>query len=836
MAEKRIGRLTISNLEAVPFRGGMDTVRERALISAGGYSDMQNMRNRHPGLEKREGHMKHHTTADSTNQVVSLYQFSKGKTASAERHFFAQMGDNDILEATNAPPYNLAATGVFGTEIFSSTGTMIPCSFSHVDDVLIMSNGVDQHKVYAGTANYVRKFIKFVGSAAPPSIPSDGFDYTDEVTDGDTGTSANLNSLNTIAAYECLYICTPIPANRLTWTMGNTNATAAVGTLKYWKSDGSWADTTETDGTISSSATLGKTGSMTWSFPSDERPRYMYGVSGYWYQWETATQLDSSVTVTGLTYGTDGTGTGTRTSFVDIVNVWDGIPQYAIEARFFDSSAAIYYTYSTESIEIDSMTTATGGDKVYFNYTEPIEGMYIDVGSTPNTTTSTTINGVYCWNGTGFAAVTILQDETNGMANSGWVTWKRPTVEERTQFQNAKYYSYWYYFTTDQTLSDDVVISIEVMPYFDISELGKSKCSAVWKDRGVYSFNKWPQYVYISAKNDLLYLNGDDYGILQAGDGRANDIVCMKQFYNELLVWQEEKGKEGGCLTLFEGYTPATWGKLILSSKIGTFNAKSAVVIDGVLTSTATDEVLKTLAFFLSHYGVCVTDGKTVAIISDAIQNYFDPTSSDCIRRGYEKEMWLDHDSAYNVLRAGLVTGSTATLPNTFIVFDLVDKTWSKDSLGQELSCITEVEAASGDIPILQYGGGIDDGLIYRLNYSSSTASGHTAISDVATAIDAYVIVELSKGGMFLYLRELLLRCKTQTAGNITITPYRNEKAGTAFTLSMTAETTNDAFRRHRVGTKIQDSLISLKIQNATVAQSLYLLDMGLNLLVMESH
>ena len=90
MAQKKTGRLYISGIEAVPFRGGIDTVRERALVPSGGYSAMQNMRNKHPGLVKREGQMKHHTTADGTNQCLQLYQFSKGKTASAERHFFGQ--------------------------------------------------------------------------------------------------------------------------------------------------------------------------------------------------------------------------------------------------------------------------------------------------------------------------------------------------------------------------------------------------------------------------------------------------------------------------------------------------------------------------------------------------------------------------------------------------------------------------------------------------------------------------------------------------------------------------------------------------------------------------
>jgi len=61
----------------------------------------------------------------------------------------------------------------------------------------------------------------------------------------------------------------------------------------------------------------------------------------------------------------------------------------------------------------------------------------------------------------------------------------------------------------------------------------------------------------------------------------------------------------------------------------------------------------------LSRYGACATDGTTVSVVSDDIQNYFDPTEPECIRRGYENEMWLTHDSSFNLLRIGLVSGAS---------------------------------------------------------------------------------------------------------------------------------------------------------------------------------
>jgi len=252
----------------------------------------------------------------------------------------------------------------------------------------------------------------------------------------------------------------------------------AVGTLSYKKSDNTWADTEEIDGTITSGKTLGQNGSMTWEHPTDEIPSYMFGVSGFWYQWKTSAQLDSEVEVTSLTYGSD---------FQDIQNVWTGWPPYAIEARFQPDTGEPFEVYGTDTIEIDSMTT---NGKVYFNSYDPIMGIYIDPGETPNTTASTTIDAVYYWNGTGWTSVGTVTDGTAGMSKAGWVTWGRTAgTHQPSQFDTSRYYSYWYYFEVDKALSSNVIISIETMPYFDINEVGRvGYVNSPWKGRAVYSF------------------------------------------------------------------------------------------------------------------------------------------------------------------------------------------------------------------------------------------------------------------------------------------------------------------------------------------------------------
>jgi hypothetical protein len=252
-------------------------------------------------------------------------------------------------------------------------------------------------------------------------------------------------------------------------------------------------------------------------------------------------------------------------------------------------------------------------------------------------------------------------------------------------------------------------------------------------------------------------------------------------------------------------------------------NAKCVAVVDGVLTSTATDEVIKTLAFALSRYGVYISDGLTCSLISDDIANYFDPTQSECIRRGYESEMWLAYDSAYNVIRLGLVSGSSAELPNVFPVFDLVDKTWSFDTPAQELSCAIEMGAGSGNVPVVQVGGGIDDGTVYLLN---------TGTNDVSIPITAYVTVELDVKGAMLLLREMALRCKVQTAGDITLTPYINSRAQTAKTLSMTYDVSGDTTKRHLFNLNLKGHHLSLRLSHATAGEPMLLQDYGVGLVI----
>jgi hypothetical protein len=640
---------------------------------------------------------------------------------------------------------------------------MLPASWAVIDDHLLYADGTGYPRIFSGETEHVSNFIVYKGATAIPDVPKMGNDYSIEVADNDSATVAVLDSLDTLANYDCIFIRTETPADTLTWTITKPNGSAAVAQMHYW--NGAWTGVTSfTDNTASGGATLTTTGAtMTWTMTTDHQPKYMFGANGYWLRFSLASgALGSEVEVSEVTYNSD---------WMTIQSLWDGVPVASIEAYVYINSTATYQYYASDVVEIGGLTSS---DKFYFNSVDPISGFYASVGEVPNETAATTIAVKY-WNGTTFASLTVNDStivDSKSFASDGWVTVNHPADEQPTMFQSSNQFTYWYEVSFDKTLTADMVVSIETMPYFDLNSMGKCYALSSFKQRAAYSFEKAPGYIMISSAYNPMVINGDDSALQDVGDGRANRAICIKKFYNELLVWQEEKGKDGGCLTLIEGYSPSTFGKRVLSTVLGTFSAKSAVVIEDVPNVDPNEKVVRrAVAVFLSRYGVFMTDGKNIVCISTDIQDYFDSRESVCIRRGYESEHWVDYDSLYNVVRMGIVSGSTAEVPNVFLVYDVKTGKWSTDTLTQPFSCHTEVEAASGQFTVLQVAGGTADGTIYRTNYGAT---------DVSTAFTGSLTMEYDGQGHDLFLDEIVVRVN----GACTLTPYADTIAKDAITIA----------------------------------------------------
>lgn len=706
-------------------------------------------------------------TMSTPEEITKIFQWSKGRLD--ERHLFIQTEGGDLLESTDEPP--AVTTGDFGTvvnrpRIKDATrlplpvltvgyDSMVPASFGDIHDNMIYADGISQHQMYTGQTAPIRTFKKVAGAAALADNPGDGIDYTREATDGDPDTYVDLSSLGDLTNdYEAFFIKTQFKASQFNFTVRTANGTAAVLKMKSWDKVAGWQDRTITDGTITSGKTFAKSGSVTYTPDAEEIEFYAFGENGYWYMFyldDGGGDLDADTTISEITY---------EGEWQTLDNVWNSVMIQAVEVYHYDVSDGVYYMYAGAGANISSMGHTT--DFLYFSSVDNIVGAHLAFKATPNLNSATTVAQVDGWNGSAWVDLTET-DGTNGFSDSGFITWKRNADLQKREFNGSRYSAYWFRITLGvAVVSDNVVVTIRTLPWYDLNDHGAfGRTNAVWKERSCYSFDRYPSWLYVTENAAPNALNGADYAVLQAGDGRQNSIIAMAKFHNELVVWQEEKGRDGGCLTLFEGYSPSTFGKLLLSAKIGSFSQKSVVVIDGANSHTRKDDNQQTLGFFISHYGIFVTDGSIVTRISDDIQNYFDLRFSECIRRGYEKKMYVEHDTSANVLRFGLVSGSTSTQCNIFPVFDLIDWTWSFDAIGQAHTHVHEVEAATGQFPVLQVAGSVN-GFLYKLN-------DNTVKTDDGVDIDMIVTPEFNIGSRFLDMTEVIVRALPVTGSSFTV-------------------------------------------------------------------
>lgn len=134
-------------------------------------------------------------------------------------------------------------------------------------------------------------------------------DYSDEAQDNDTGTSVVLSSIGTAAQGDFLYVGAAIPFSGVQIDIDAANGTASVITVKYRKSDDTWADITDTDGTDSGGASMAVDGNVTWTVPTDwisgklvqfGDTKLNIGLGAqelFWTRWEWSAALDSSTTL-----------------------------------------------------------------------------------------------------------------------------------------------------------------------------------------------------------------------------------------------------------------------------------------------------------------------------------------------------------------------------------------------------------------------------------------------------------------------------------------------------------------------------------------------------------
>jgi hypothetical protein len=180
--------------------------------------------------------------------------------------------------------------------------------------------------------------------------------------------------------------------------------------------------------------------------------------------------------------------------------------------------------------------------------------------------------------------------------------------------------------------------------------------------------------------------------------------------------------------------------------------------------------------------------------------------------------MWLSYDSTENVIKMGIVSGSSATTCNKFFVYDLTDGQWYEDVYATSLSVAKEIESGSGQFFTRFISAGSTTGFVYLMN-DGTTDDGTTIVSKLTW--------EFNNGAYFISIDEFLTRMKVSAAQVYTLTAEENDVQVFSESGSLTAYAPSETMIRNRHLTDFdQRSWCSITLQASV---PIYLYDCGID-------
>lgn len=126
--------------------------------------------------------------------------------------------------------------------------------------------------------------------------------YTDVTDTLKSKSVSDTTPLDDFAADDYLYIGADLPFRALAINMATaTNDTASVMTVELSDGDGTWTDSSDTDGTDAAGDTLKQDGVVSWAVPATWLPDTVNGMERmYWIRLSVSVVLDSTVDVEGI--------------------------------------------------------------------------------------------------------------------------------------------------------------------------------------------------------------------------------------------------------------------------------------------------------------------------------------------------------------------------------------------------------------------------------------------------------------------------------------------------------------------------------------------------------
>lgn len=763
-----------------PFIGKWNPSENPILLEDYDLQDIQNLRKDGKHFKGVSGHTKINSTALDTPYILNGYHFHKDQPA--ESHILIMATETFFPDASHLADGSIIASGGYfagssaatllenktevpGTGDFEGTALHTPliqtdlwqfCSAPSGN--VIISNG-GEALIWGG--NEIEATAFFTSSSPVAYTLTNANDFSTILNNNSTDASqmATLDSTN--SGTFLVGFKRPIQGVKL--YVYTANPSTSTMTAKEW-TGAAWTTLTITDGTADAGKTLSKTGSITWDYTGNAKPRYLNGLSLYWYQFT----FDAGSTT--LYYAT------VDAPVQKVRNIWDGVEQYPAKVMLWNGSTYKDYTDYvidddlTTSLDISSMTSNRA---IYAGFLEPQQALSIAMEPGKENINASVLTVSY-WNGSAWTATPGFHDGTaisgGTFYKGGVITWQSPGAGvDLKRSISDEFPLYYYKLTVGSPLSATVHIGeITGAPY--PPDIPPYKFSRTFQNRTFLFNEKYGsknKAIYSAANAPDIY-NGDDSGEIVVGD--RTEITAAGVVYNVFTDTATEQlliSKKNETWRL-AGDTTKNWTLKKVSSNIGCVAPLTMVSCD----ATDTDPNQKrTVAIWVSDKGPVMSAGNTIQSISEDIKCYWDPNDSRYISPTMQSRSVAWYDTQNRTYKLLIASGSTATYLNTELEYSMANREWTK-VYRENVSGANPLQSGwnvyDNNGVAYTYGGG-KDGHLYRLE-NGNTWDG-TPITSYLHTKDLILDNEMPmfRKSAVKFLRTMY---KAKNTGNITISHY----------------------------------------------------------------
>ena len=460
------------------------------------------------------------------------------------------------------------------------------------------------------------------------------------------------------------------------------------------------------------------------------KPQLNEGRYLYWYKFEF-TNLDVTTAISQIT---------ADMAFQPIRDLWDGEDReiiYFKEEKASninnDYTVVVYEdTYVSTNTgtfcDIGGLVTAT--EDIVIGFTERMAGINVGiVGDQGNDAADSTASAEY-WNGTTWAALSIVKDGTKGVGTasfnaSGPLTWLPASVPN--EFMKV----------------DDMLIPMYMYRIKFAATLGTA-CQVYYiggipAEKTIQSY-KFPIFAHnrlmlcnnqSEAKNEVLIgaayspvvFNGDDSVTINLGN--EGEILAGTSIYNQFgselySITAFFKARETWVIT---GDTPETYLYYMVSDNIG---IAAPLTLTTLNIPPEADQGSFNVAVFQAHNNIYIFDGKSFVTIGDDIENFFDTNSNTYINPDKIADSEGFYDEKRNEWHWLFASNNSTDLDKEW-VYDFKRKKWFEivRGSGKNLQMGFSVSDANSNTYIYA---GIDTGYLERLE-NGTTFDGEDIVS-----------------------------------------------------------------------------------------------------------